>query len=147
MWINATGQFQHMTTRKLFQVPFAALLYTSVSNCEKINIFVPNALIFWHMRTCSCALKTHFHCLALCRKNPQNPIWRFSPGTWDIQRRVTSPFGLESAPLAQTPRNGAQLKVAEAEITGSRSRGFTTPLGQTRIEKERKREGARALWN
>lgn len=43
----------------------------------------------------------------------------------------------------RAPRSSAEeWSPAEAEFTESRSRGFTTPLGQTRIERERESERA-----
>lgn len=41
------------------------------------------------------------------------------------------------APVRAPCSSAEEWSPAEAEITESRSRGFTTPLGQTRIEKKR----------
>lgn len=131
----------HVTTRKLLQVSLrAAIIHIGKRqgvNWEQINIFVPNALILWHMRTCSCALKTH--CLSVEKTHKaQSGAPHLVHGT----SSVVSPLRVW-APV-RAPRSSAEeWSPAEAEFTESRSRGFTTPLGQTRIEKEREGERER----
>ncbi len=49
------------------------------------------------------------------------------------------------APVRALRSSAEEWSPAEAEFTESRSRGFTTPLGQTRIERER--ESARSQTN
>jgi len=44
------------------------------------------------------------------------------------------------APVRAPCSSAEEWSPAEAEFTESRSRGFTTPLGQTRIEKKKERE-------
>lgn len=77
-------------------------------------------------------------------KNPQSPIWRSSPGTWDIQRRVTSPC-LGSCPRPLLKRWG--MEPSWSWIHRESLQGFHNPSGpdpDRAKEREKRRERARS---
>jgi len=130
-----------MWQHKLLQVSFCAAI-THIGkwqdvNWEKINIFFSSQTRS-SSGTCVHAAALWRPTASLCRKNPQSPIWRYSPGTWDIQRRVTSPC-LGSCPRPLLKRWG--MEPSWSWIHRESLQGFHNPSGpDPDREKERERE-------